>query len=285
MSVSLYNNENFLHLCSAFSEYSEYFENDVMLNFITTHKKNEKKLINSIETVIHNQCEKMRLYNFMFYKLFVSKKYSNVTQRLKDVKSILNLVFQYNNLFMTINITNFEKLILEKSITKKSLSLKLNFLDKAIYNNVTSLKQFGYSIKSTKNERIYSLEYAVKYYGIQRVFGVFNKIQYLNSVLKEDFLYLKSKYHLFPGGTFTMFKKSSVSVEKEDDFNCYEEVQCGTKPEDYILNVKKISIGIPIILEYYDNYSYLNSVYFRNIVSSSISYKENIKTLYEFCYT
>ena len=277
MSISLYDNENFLHLCSAFSEY------DVMLNFITTHKKNEKKLINSIETVIHNQCEKMRLYNFMFYKLFVSKKYSNVTQRLKDVKSMLNLVFQYNKVFMTISITNFEKLILEKTITKKSLSLKLNFLDKAIYNNVTSLKQFGYSIKNTKNERIHSLEYAVKYYGIQRVFSVFNKIQYLNNVLKEDFLYLKSKYHLFPGGTLTMFKKSFVSFE-EDDFNCCEEVQCGTKPEDYSLNVKKISIGIPIMLEYYDNYSYLNSVYFRYTILSSISYKENIKTLYEFCY-
>lgn len=281
MSVSLYDNENFLNLCNAFSEYSNYFENDVMLNFITVNKK--KKILHSIDAVIHNQCEKMRLYNFMFYKLFISKNYTNVTLRLKEVKSMLNLVFKYNNLFMTINITNFEKLILERHVSKKSLSLKLNFLDDGIGYSTTSLKSFGYSIKNTQNKRILALEYAIKYYGLERVYSVLKKIQYLNCVLKEDFDYINKRYHLFPG-LFICYTESRVGYCYElKDYCEYVDVQEGICPQHYKLDPCEISIGTPSAIDY-DNFSYLNSVYFNNFVKKLDEYKEYDNVLFDFCY-
>ena len=283
MSVSLYDNENFLNLCNAFSEYSYYFENDVMLNFITVNKKKDKKIIHNIDIVIHNQCEKMRLYNFMFYKLFISKNYTNVTLRLKEVKNMLNLVFKYNKLFMTINITNFEKIILERPVSKKSLSLKLNFLDEGIDYSTTSLKSFGYSIKNTQNKRILALEYAIKYYGLERVYNVLKKIQYLNSVLKEDFDYINKRYHLFPAVFICNTESCVDSFYDIKDYCDYKEVQEGMCPQHYKLDPCEISIGTPSVINY-DNFSYLNGVYFNNFLKKLDEYKEYSSVLSDFCY-
>lgn len=194
------NHELLCYMHEAFKEYSEYFENDIMLDFMSTIRvKNIDNMVKKFENVIHNQQQKMRLYNFIFYKLFVINQDVNISSRLKDTREILNFILNYEDLFMSMSVCTFEKVVLGKQVSSKDFINKLKILKNAYNIKSMNLKLFGYSIHESRKSRIHSLEYIVNFYGIDEVIKVFKKIKNLNSVFKEDYDYLQTKHHLFPG--------------------------------------------------------------------------------------
>ena len=64
-----------LSMQDAFMEYSEYFENDLPLGIVNTlHITLDGTIMRcSLDNLLHNQEQKLKLYNYLFYKLIVSK--------------------------------------------------------------------------------------------------------------------------------------------------------------------------------------------------------------------
>lgn len=214
-------NEILCYMHEAFKEYSEYFENDVMLDFINVAQiKNVDSMVKKFEKVIHNQQQKMRLYNFIFYKLFIINQSSDIDSRLRDTHEILNFILNYDDLFMSMCLCTFEKSILGKNVSSRDFLNKIKILKDAYNNKSINLKLFGYSIYESKNRRLQCIEYIIDFYGIVHVLKVFKKIKNLNSVFKEDYEYIEKNHHLYPGYVTVKMNKSICHM----DYNSYNEV-------------------------------------------------------------
>jgi len=238
-------NEILCYMHQAFKQYSEYFENDVMLDFINvTQIKNIDSMVKKFEKVIHNQQQKMRLYNFIFYKLFIINQSSDIDSRLRDTHEILNFILNYDNLFISMCLCTFEKSVLGKSVSSKDFLNKIKILKDAYNNKSINLKLFGYSIRESKIRRLQCIEYIVDFYGIVHVLKVFKKIKNLNSVFKEDYEYLEKKHHLYPGFITVKTNKSICHM----DYQSYNEIYDVVPAEGRQENIFQCepSIGIPL---------------------------------------
>ena len=238
-------NEILCYMHQAFKQYSEYFENDVMLDFISvTQIKNIDSMVKKFEKVIHNQQQKMRLYNFIFYKLFIINQSSDITSRLRDTHEILNFILNYDDLFISMCLCTFEKSVLGKNVSSKDFLNKIKILKDAYNNKSINLKLFGYSIRESKNRRLQCIEYIVDFYGIVQVLKVFKKIKNLNSVFKEDYEYLEKKHHLYPGYITVKTNKSICHMDYQSYNEMYDVVPVEGRQEN-IFQCEP-SIGIPL---------------------------------------
>ena len=190
-----------LSMQDAFMEYSEYFENDLPLGIVNTlHITVDGTIMRcSLDNILHNQEQKLKLYNYLFYKLIVSKKYnSDYTKRVASVKNGLNMIIWFDCLFNGMSLCSYEEYALNKKITPRLKRVKMETMMSPPKDKVINFKMFGYSTKNNFNLRIYALHEAIQYYGIDNVLRVLKKIQHFNLCIKEDYLYLRMRYHFFP---------------------------------------------------------------------------------------
>lgn len=263
-----------LLLQDAFMEYSEFFQNDLPLNVINTlHITSNGTILRcNLDNIEHNQEQKLKLYNYLFYKLIVSKKYNeDYSKRIASVKNGLNMIIWFDSLFSGMSVCNYEEYALNKSITPRLKRQKLESLMCPPKDKAINFKLFGYSTKNNFNIRIYALNQAIEFYGIDNVLRVLKKIQHFNLCLKEDYLYLQMRYHFFPK-QYVETKKGVVFPAEEDD---KLEVAEGLCP-----NVMKTKHSVVIgSLEHgtYDFIAYKNVYYFKNY-DTIIVEQEALKT-------
>ena len=184
----------------AFMQYSEYFENDLPLGIVNTlHITSDGTIMRcNLDNLLHNQEQKLKLYNYLFYKLILSKKYNHeYSRRIASVKNGLNMIIWFDCLFNGMSLCSYEEYALNKKITPKLKRAKMETLMTPPKDKTVNFKLFGYSTKNNFNLRIYALNEAVQFYGIDNVLRVLKKIQHFNLCLKEDYLYLTMRYHLF----------------------------------------------------------------------------------------
>ena len=189
-----------LSMQDAFMEYSEYFQNDLPLGIVNTlHITSSGTIMRcSLDNLLHNQEQKLKLYNYLFYKLIVSTRYNNdYSKRIASIKNGLNMIIWFDCLFNGMSLCSYEEYALNKKITPKLKRAKMETMMAPPKNKTINFKLFGYSTKNDFNLRIYALNEAIQYYGIDNVLRVLKKIKHFNLCLKEDYLYLTMRYHLF----------------------------------------------------------------------------------------
>lgn len=270
-----------LDMQDVFMEYSDLFQNDLPLNVINdVYVSCDKIIIKShLDNMLHNQEEKLKLYNFLFYKLFVSQKYKDDYQRrIIEIKNTLRMIIWFDSLFESMSICYYEEYASNKSITPKAKRRKIkSFIDPSP-NNVTSFKLFGYSTKNNFNIRMYALNQAIVYYGIDNVCSTLKKIQYFNSCFKDDYNYILQRKHLFQCDYISKIIKEE---QNQHDNTCYEIVE-GKSPQELKKENKSPFIGF-ICESSYDVISCQSSCYFRNYNSKEKDHekiKNKIKKIY-----
>jgi hypothetical protein len=190
-----------LSMQDAFMQYSEYFENDLPLGIVNTlHITSDGTIMRcNLDNLLHNQEQKLKLYNYLFYKLILSKKYNHeYSRRIASVKNGLNMIIWFDCLFNGMSLCSYEEYALNKKITPKLKRAKMETMMTPPKDKTVNFKLFGYSTKNNFNLRIYALNEAVQFYGIDNVLRVLKKIQHFNLCLKEDYKYTVMRYHLFP---------------------------------------------------------------------------------------
>jgi hypothetical protein len=262
-----------LDMQDVFMEYSDLFQNDLPLNVINDVYVSFDKIIvkSHLDNILHNQEEKLKLYNYLFYKLFISQKYKNDYQRrIIEIKNTLRMIIWFDSLFESMSICHYEEYASNRSITPKAKKQKIKSFIDPPSKKITSFKLFGYSTKNNFKIRIYALNQAINYYGIDNVMHTLKKIQYFNSCFRDDYDYILQRKHLFQSD----YTSKIIKKEQNDyDNTCYEIVE-GKSPQEIKKENKGPFIGF-ICDNTYDVISCQSSCYFRNYNSKE---KENEKT-------
>lgn len=257
-----------LSMQQVFQEYSNFFQNDLPLQVMNRIcVLNNKNIIkNNLDNLLHNQEEKLKLYNYLFYKLLVSeKKYS---LRIMEIKNIISMIIWFETLYNGMSVCSYEEYIFNKNITPKLKREKLKSFICIKPGKTINFKLFGYSTKTPMRFRIYVLNEAISFYGIDNVFQCLKKIQNFNECFKQDYIYILNKYHLFPKNIKIEKQKVFFSTKKEN----YENVIDGIKPS---IKDNEVVIGT-LCLENYDIISQKTSFYFKNFQKKELE-EENIK--------
>ena len=271
-----------LSMQDAFMEYSEYFENDLPLGIVNTLHITEDGTIMrcSLDNLLHNQEQKLKLYNYLFYKLIVSKKYnSDYSKRVASVKNGLNMIIWFDCLFNGMSLCSYEEYALNKKITPRLKRVKMETMMSPPKDKVINFKLFGYSTKNDFNIRIYALHEAIQFYGIDNVLRVLKKIKHFNLCLKEDYLYLVMRYHLFPL-TEMETKKSSVlaTVSEKVNMNVVEGLCPNETKKNYSVVIGSLE------QESYDVIAYKNVNYFKKYNTVAVE-QETLKNKIRKMYT
>lgn len=217
-----------LSMQDAFMEYSEYFQNDLPLGIVNTlHITSDGMIMRcSLDNILHNQEQKLKLYNYLFYKLIVSTKYNrDYSKRIASIKNGLNMIIWFDCLFNGMSLCSYEEYAFNKKITPQLKRAKMETIMSPPKDKKINFKLFGYSTKNEFNLRIYALNEAIQYYGIDNVLRVLKKIQHFNLCLKEDYLYLTMRYHFFPK------KRIKIENKFETIGNKFEKVVEGSCPD------------------------------------------------------
>jgi len=189
-----------LSMQDAFIEYSDFFENDLPLQLINTlHVSCEEFILkSSLDNLLYNQEQKLKLYNYLFYKLMVCKRYNNhYFKRVLSVKSLLIMIIWFDSLFQGMSLCSYEEYASNKKITPQFKRKKLDSIANPKKTKNVDFKLFGYSTKNEFRLRAYSLNESIQFYGFNNVMRVLKKIQYFNLCLKHDYEYLYYRKHLF----------------------------------------------------------------------------------------
>ncbi len=277
-----------LSIQDAFMEYSEYFENDLPLGIVNTlHITHDGTIMRcNLDNLLHNQEQKLKLYNYLFYKLIVSKKYNHeYSRRIASVKNGLNMIIWFDCLFNGMSLCSYEEYALNKKITPRLKRAKMETMMAPPKNNTVNFKLFGYSTKNDFNLRIYALNEAIQYYGIDNVLRVLKKIKHFNLCLKEDYLYLTMRYHLFTKKSIKIENKFETNANKfETNENKFENViEEGLCP-DVVNGDYRVVIG-SLEDEKYDTIACRTESYFKkyNLISEEQELLKNkIKKMYSY---
>lgn len=237
-------------------EYSEFFENDLPLNMISTRYciKDNKVITtkNTLDNSIYNQNQRMNIYNYIFYKMFISKKNeNNYKEKLKCINRLLDNLYMFDVIFVCLGICNFERSIQNKKVNRIDKMFSFYSIINLKQNKHINFKLFGYSIKDNFEIRIFALEKVIEFYGIIHVMQTLKKIKSFNKSYNEDYNYLITKFHLFPNVLYT-----SIDAELVNEDSTIE-IQEGTKPINYksVLNTgifnketlyNSCCVGIPV---------------------------------------
>lgn len=268
-----------LSMQDTFMEYREYFENDLPLNMINNvHITNSGQILQcNLDTVLHNQEQKLKLYNYLFYKLIVSTKYNlDYPKRLASIKNGLNMIICFDYLFQTMSLCSYEEYASNKIITPFLKRKKMELMLYSRKNNSVNFRLFGYSTKNNFNLRIYALNEAIKFYGISSVLRVLKKIQYFNLCLKQDYEYILTRKHLFQHYDGILHSTHS------QDNDSYNKVTEGIRPDS--INKKSIPATGLLVNEDYDNISHKTSLYFlkyNKFNSENEEINKKMKKIYE----
>ena len=277
-----------LSMQDAFMEYSEYFENDLPLGIVNTlHITSDGTIMRcNLDNLLHNQEQKLKLYNYLFYKLILSKKYNHeYSRRIASVKNGLNMIIWFDCLFNGMSLCSYEEYALNKKITPKLKRAKMETMMTPPKDKTINFKLFGYSTKNDFNLRIYALNEAIQYYGVDNVLRVLKKIQHFNLCLKEDYKYTVMRYHLFPKKRIKIENKFETNGNKfETNGKKLEEVVeeglCpDTNKQDY-----RVVIG-SLEDESYDTIAHRNVSYFKQYDIVCIKQelvKSKIKNMYSY---
>ncbi len=283
-----------LSMQDAFMEYSEYFQNDLPLGIVNTlHITSDGMIMRcSLDNMLHNQEQKLKLYNYLFYKLIVSKKYnSDYSKRIASIKNGLNMIIWFDCLFNGMSLCSYEEYAFNKKITPQLKRAKMETMMTPPKDKTINFKLFGYSTKNDFNLRIYALNEAIQYYGIDNVLRVLKKIQHFNLCLKEDYLYLVMRYHFFSKKRIKIENKFETNANKfetignkfEKKRNKFEKVVEGICPED-VNRDYQVVIG-SLDDEGYDNIAHRNAMYFKeyhNVWTEQEKTKSKIKKMYTY---
>ena len=290
-----------LSMQDAFMEYSEYFQNDLPLGVVNTlHITSDGMIMRcSLDNILHNQEQKLKLYNYLFYKLIVSTKYNNdYSKRIASIKNGLNMIIWFDCLFNGMSLCSYEEYAFNKKITPQLKRAKMETIMSPPKDKKINFKLFGYSTKNEFNLRIYALNEAIQYYGIDNVLRVLKKIQHFNLCLKEDYLYLKMRYHFFPKKRIKIENKFETIENKfetignkfetndnkfEKNRNKFEKVVEGICPDD-VNRDYRVVIG-SLEDEGYDNIAHRNAMYFKgyhNVWTEQEKTKSKIKKMYTY---
>jgi len=283
-----------LSMQDAFMEYSEYFENDLPLGIVNTlHITSSGTIMRcSLDNLLHNQEQKLKLYNYLFYKLIVSTKYNNdYSKRIASIKNGLNMIIWFDCLFNGMSLCSYEEYALNKKITPRLKRAKMETMMTPPKDKTINFKLFGYSTKNDFNLRIYALNEAIQYYGIDNVLRVLKKIKHFNLCLKEDYLYLIMRYHFFSKKHIKIENKFETNANKfetnankfENNENKFEKVVDGLCP-DTIRQDYRVVIG-SLEDEGYDNIACRNAIYFKeyhNVWTEQEKTKNKIKKMYSY---
>lgn len=286
-----------LSMQDAFIEYSIFFENDLPLNINNAlHITYGKNIIRSnLDNIVHNQTQKLKIYNFLFYKLFISqKKYST---RVSELKNTLGMIVWYDRLFQSMSLCSYEEYAFNKKITPKSRRQKIRSILYPPSNKAICFKVFGYSSKNDFNLRIYALNEAINFYGFHKVLRSLKKIQYFNLCYRYDYEYLMERSHLFPAEDVTKVTKvtndtndtNDTRVTKDTSFKnskntCYyDDIVDGLKPENELVDNEPI-IG-ELVDNSYDVIACFTSNYFKKnqiYLSEQEKTKNKIKKIHSY---
>ena len=277
-----------LSIQDAFMEYSEYFENDLPLGIVNTlHITHDGTIMRcSLDSLLHNQEQKLKLYNYLFYKLIVSTKYNcDYSKRIASIKNGLNMIIWFDCLFNGMSLCSYEEYALNKKITPRLKRAKMETMMAPPKNKTINFKLFGYSTKNDFNLRIYALNEAIQYYGIDNVLRVLKKIKHFNLCLKEDYLYLTMRYHLFTKKSIKIENKFETNANKfETNENKFENViEEGLCP-DVVNGDYRVVIG-SLEDEKYDTIACRTESYFKkyNLISEEQELLKNkIKKMYSY---
>ena len=272
----------------AFMQYSEYFENDLPLGIVNTlHITSDGTIMRcNLDNLLHNQEQKLKLYNYLFYKLILSKKYNHeYSRRIASVKNGLNMIIWFDCLFNGMSLCSYEEYALNKKITPKLKRAKMETLMTPPKDKTVNFKLFGYSTKNNFNLRIYALNEAVQFYGIDNVLRVLKKIQHFNLCLKEDYLYLTMRYHLFTKKSIKIENKFETNANKfETNRNKFEKVVEEGLCPDVVNRDYRVVIG-SLEDESYDTIAHRNVSYFKQYDIVCIEQelvKSKIKKMYSY---
>lgn len=276
-----------LSMQDAFMEYSEYFQNDLPLGIVNTlHITSSGTIMRcSLDNLLHNQEQKLKLYNYLFYKLIVSKKYNgDYSKRIASIKNGLNMIIWFDCLFNGMSLCSYEEYALNKKITPRLKRAKMETMMTPPKDKTINFKLFGYRTKNDFNLRIYALNEAIQYYGIDNVLRVLKKIKHFNLCLKEDYLYLIMRYHFFSKKHIKIENKFETNTDKfENNENKFEKVVDGLCPDtnrqDY-----RVVIGC-LEDESYDTIACRTENYFKqydNICIEQEKTKSKIKKMYSY---
>lgn len=284
-----------LSMQDAFMQYSEYFENDLPLGIVNTlHITSDGTIMRcNLDNLLHNQEQKLKLYNYLFYKLILSKKYNHeYSRRIASVKNGLNMIIWFDCLFNGMSLCSYEEYALNKKITPKLKRAKMETMMTPPKDKTVNFKLFGYSTKNNFNLRIYALNEAVQFYGIDNVLRVLKKIQHFNLCLKEDYLYLTMRYHLFTKKRIKIENKfETIDNKFETNANKFE--TNGKKLEEVVeeglcLDTNKQDYRVVIGSledESYDTIAHRNVSYFKQYDIVCIEQelvKSKIKKMYSY---
>lgn len=276
-----------LSMQDAFMEYSEYFQNDLPLGIVNTlHITSSGTIMRcSLDNLLHNQEQKLKLYNYLFYKLIVSKKYNgDYSKRIASIKNGLNMIIWFDCLFNGMSLCSYEEYALNKKITPRLKRAKMETMMTPPKDKTINFKLFGYSTKNDFNLRIYALNEAIQYYGIDNVLRVLKKIKHFNLCLKEDYLYLIMRYHFFSKKHIKIENKFETNTNKfETNANKFEKVVDGLCP-DTIRQDYQVVIG-SLEDEGYDTIAHRNAMYFKeyhNVWTEQEKTKSKIKKMYSY---
>ena len=291
-----------LSMQDAFMEYSEYFENDLPLGIVNTlHITHDGTIMRcNLDNLLHNQEQKLKLYNYLFYKLIVSKKYNHeYSRRIASVKNGLNMIIWFDCLFNGMSLCSYEEYALNKKITPRLKRAKMETMMAPPKNNTVNFKLFGYSTKNDFNLRIYALNEAIQYYGIDNVLRVLKKIKHFNLCLKEDYLYLTMRYHFFSKKHIKIENKFETNDNKfetndnkfetndnkfETNRNKFEKVVEEGLCPDVVNRDYRVVIG-SLEDESYDSIAHRNVSYFKqydNVCIEQEKTKSKIKKMYSY---
>lgn len=279
-----------LSMQDAFMEYSEYFQNDLPLGIVNTlHITSDGMIMRcSLDNMLYNQEQKLKLYNYLFYKLIVSTKYNrDYSKRIASIKNGLNMIIWFDCLFNGMSLCSYEEYAFNKKITPQLKRAKMETIMSPPKDKKINFKLFGYSTKNEFNLRIYALNEAIQYYGIDNVLRVLKKIQHFNLCLKEDYLYLVMRYHFFSKKRIKIENKFETIENKfetnEKNRNKFEKVIEGLRP-DIVNRDYRVVIG-SLEDEGYDNIAHRNARYFKeyhNICTEQEKTKSKIKKMYSY---